>query len=180
MLSYLNHYQFIPYDCLRQLTKDVFGAKINQGTLANLIQRFYGLLEKTEVAIKESLLSSNYLHLDETGSYVNGNQYWLNVTSNKRYTHYFVHEKRGSKSIEANGILPSFKGTVINDHWPQYFKYDDHTHALCNVHHLRELKGIINFDKKQWARDMSKLLLEAKTYSEDTEYPLPISKVQEF
>ena len=27
---------------------------------------------------------------------------------------------------------------------------------------------------------MTKLLLEAKTYSEETEYPLPLSKIQEF
>lgn len=38
------------------------------------------------------------------------------VTSNKKYTHYFVHEKRGSKAIEVNGILSSFKWTVIHNH----------------------------------------------------------------
>ncbi len=47
------------------------------------------------------------MHLDETGCYVNGKRQWLRVTSNKRYTHYFVHEKRGSQAIEENGILPS-------------------------------------------------------------------------
>lgn len=95
----------IPVNRLKQLTKDVFGAKINQGTLANMTKRFYDLLETTETSIKESLLLSNYLHLDETGCYVNGDRQWGHVTSNKRYTHYFVHEKCGSKVIEANGIL---------------------------------------------------------------------------
>lgn len=180
VLSYLNHYQFIPYDRLKQLTREGFGSNILQGTLANIIQRFYDLLEKTEVAIKESLLSWKYLGLDETGCYMAGNRHRLHVTSNKRYTHYFTHEKRGSKEIEANGILSYFKGTVIHDHWTPYFKYEDCTHTLCNVHHLRESNGIIDFEKQQWAKDISELLLEAKTYSEDIEYPLPIIKIQEF
>ncbi len=145
----------------------------------NMTKRFYELLAPTEASIKENLLSSNYLHLDETGCYVNGKRQWLHVTSNKKFTHYFVHEKRGSQAIEANGILPSFKGTVIHDHWTPYFKYDDCTHALCNVHHLREFKGIIDFEKQQWAKDMTELLLEAKTYSEETEYPLPLDKIRE-
>ena len=79
----------------------------------------------------------------------------LHVTSNQKFTHYFVHEKRGSQAMEANGLLPSFKGTVIHDHWTPYFKYDECTHALCNVHHLREFKGIIDFENQQWAKDMT-------------------------
>ena len=180
VLTYFSHYQLIPFNRLKQLTQDIFKATISQGTLVNMTKRCDELLETTEASIKETLLASHHLHLDETGCYVNGKRHWLHVTSNKRYTHYFVHEKRGSQAIEANGILPSFKGTVIHDHWTPYFKYDDCTHALCNVHHLREFKGIIDFENQQWAKNMTKLLLEAKTYSEETEYPLPLSKIQEF
>ena len=60
------------------------------------------------------------------------------------------------------------------------FKYDDCTHALFNVHHLREFKGIIEFEKQQWVKAVTELLLEAKTYSEETESPLSRGKVQEF
>ena len=180
VLTYFSHYQLIPFNRLKQLTQDIFKATISQGTLVNMTKRCDELLETTEASIKENLLASNHLHLDETGCYVNGKRHWLHVTSNQKFTHYFVHEKRGSQAIEANGILPSFKGTVIHDHWTPYFKYDDCTHALCNVHHLREFKGIIDFENQQWAKNMTKLLLEAKTYSEETEYPLPLSKIQEF
>ena len=88
-----------------------------------------------------------------------------------------MHEKRGSKAIEVNEILPFFKGKVIHDHWTPDFKYDDWIHSLCNVHHLRKLKEIIDFENQQWAIDTSELLLKAKTYSEDTEYPLLIAKI---
>ena len=180
ILSYLNHYRLIPFNRLKQLTQDIFEETISQATLMNMTKRFYQLLEATETSISESLLASNYLYLDETGCYFNGNQRWLHVTSNKRYTHYFVDEKRGSKVINTNRTLPSFKGTFIHDHWTPCFKYENCTHALCNVHHLREFKGIIDFEKQQWAKDMNELLLESKTYSEDTENPLSIAKIQEF
>lgn len=180
VLAYLSHYQFVPYNRLKQLTKDIFGANISAGTLVNMTKRFYEQLETTEASIKENLLASHLLHLDETGCYVNGARHWLHVTSNKQYTHYFVHEKRGSQAIESNGILPYFKGTAIHDHWSPYFKYEDCTHALCNVHHLREFKGILDFENQPWIKKMSELIIEAKTYSEETEYPLPISNIQAF
>ena len=34
-------------------------------------------------------------------------------------------------------------------------------HALCNAHHLRELKALIAFDKEPWAACMRDLLLDA-------------------
>ena len=102
VLSYLSHYQLIPFNRLKQLTQDIFAATISQGTLMNMTKRFYELLAPTEASTKENRLSSNYLHLDETGCYVNGKRQWLYVTSNKKFTHYLVHEKRGSQAIESN------------------------------------------------------------------------------
>ena len=34
------------------------------------------------------------------------------------------------------------------------------THALCNAHHIRELQGIIDQDKKEWAKELIELLQE--------------------
>lgn len=73
----------IPFNRLKQLNQDIFGATIIQGKLVNMTKRFYELLEMTEVSIKVGILASNYLHLDETGCFVRGHRYCLHVTSNK-------------------------------------------------------------------------------------------------
>ncbi len=61
--------------------------------------------------------------------------------------------------MNAVGILPKFRGILCHDHWKPYYKYDC-THALCNAHHLRELEGVWEEDKQQWAKDAKSLLEE--------------------
>jgi hypothetical protein len=34
-------------------------------------------------------------------------------------------------------------------------------HVLCNAHHLRELRALVEIEKKDWARKMRKLLRRA-------------------
>lgn len=50
------------------------------------------------------------------------------------------------------------QGTVVHDHWRPYFQLAGVNHALCNQHHLRELKALIEHDKETWANQMSKFL----------------------
>ena len=34
-------------------------------------------------------------------------------------------------------------------------------HALCNAHHLRELKALVEIEKEDWARKIQRLLRQA-------------------
>ena len=40
-------------------------------------------------------------------------------------------------------------------------KYPGVLHALCNAHHLRELKALVEIEKEDWARKMQRLLRRA-------------------
>jgi len=65
--------------------------------------------------------------------------------------------------MDAAEILPHFHGLGVHDHWKAYFKYTNFTHALCNVHHLRELTCAYEQDNCEWANELKTLLLEIKT-----------------
>jgi transposase len=68
-------------------------------------------------------------------------------------THYRVSEKRGALWTTLQG------GVIVHDHFKPYFTLKGVGHALCNAHHLRELKALMDIEKEPWATKMSRLLV---------------------
>ena len=64
--------------------------------------------------------------------------------------------------MHETGILPRFQGRAVHDAFAPYFKFDQCSHALCNAHHLRELKFVADEYDQAWASEMTGLLLEIK------------------
>lgn len=67
--------------------------------------------------------------------------------------------REGLKAMEEMGILPKYGGILCHDHWKPYYSYNC-THALCNVHHLRELEYTHEEDKQEWAKKCKNFLIE--------------------
>lgn len=159
---YLNQYQMIPYDRIREFMEDVFDHSLSEATLVTANSNIYGQLKPAEDAIKEQLIASPVVHFDETGMYVNGKRQWTHTASTSKLTHYAVHAKRGKMAMIDTGILPLFTGTAIHDCYDSYWYFVRCLHALCNAHILRELIFVLEQEKQLWAKDMIDLLLEAK------------------
>ena len=70
--------------------------------------------------------------------------------------------KRGAIATNEIGILPEFEGTMVHDHWKPYYTFTNCTHAECNAHNIRILKGIHENFKHIWAMNMASLLIEIK------------------
>ena len=58
-------------------------------------------------------------------------------------------------------ILPQFQGISVHDGFRSYWQYLCQ-HALCNVHHLRELTFLHEEQQQAWAGQMKELLTESK------------------
>ncbi len=127
---------------------------------------FHNLAEVTN-HIKKQLSKEDVINCDETGMRVNKHNDWCHVISTDKWTYYFHNRSRGSKAMNEMGILPEYRGTMVHDFWSSYFKYPMCSHAVCNAHLRRELKGIHNNFKQDWAQEMSELLAEYKKYADE-------------
>jgi len=163
---YCKNYQFIPYERISEFFNDIMGIKICPATIIRAERECFRNLEGFESLIREKLKASPVIHCDETGMKIKNEGYWLHVVSNNKYTCYLAHHKRGSEAMDAMGILPQFKGIAVHDGWKSYNNYEC-DHALCNAHLQRELTGIEENYKQQWAKDMNELLTEMKKYADE-------------
>ncbi|HEY7092117.1 MAG TPA: transposase [Ktedonobacterales bacterium] len=127
------------------------------------VQQSAQTLGPVEEAIKAALVRALVLHSDETGARRVGTLAWAHVTSTSRLTHYAIHAQRGSEATDAIGILPGYRGVSVHDGWKPYRHYTQCRHALCNIHHLRELTFLEEAYQQAWAKDLKALLLEMKT-----------------
>lgn len=159
---YLRQEQFIPYERERQLLADLFELPISPGSLQNFVELAAVNVQPATEAIKEAITQAEVGHADETGFYINGQRCWLHTVSTEALTYYEPHANRGQKATDAIGILPHFTGILVHDAWATYFKYQLLLHALCNVHHLRDLTAIVENDQQQWAALVIACLLAAK------------------
>lgn len=169
LLAYLHHAQLLPYARTVELFRDVFHHSISEGTIANVVRRAYEALAPLEQIIKETVLVSPVLHVDETGMDVWPKRQWVHVYSTKKETYYAIHPKRGKEAINDIGLLPMYKGTAIHDAWQAYFPYTNCSHALCNAHILRELTFLYEHEQQDWAKSVHDLLIEMKRTKEGYE-----------
>jgi len=161
LMVYLNQYQLLPYERMRDFFQDLFNQDISTGTFINANKEVYEKLVSVEAYIKMLLQKQSIMHADETGLRVKESLHWLHVCSTKLLTYYAIHEKRGPLAMNAIAILPHFGGTLVHDHFKTYFNYGAH-HALCNAHHLRELAFVQERFKHKWARAIETFLLMVK------------------
>jgi hypothetical protein len=152
---YLNVQQLIPEDRVAQAMQDLFGA----GRLCPASIVAWGKKKAVEWAgvaahIAALVAKAPVRNLDETGFRVGGKLQWLHTASTPALTSYRVTEKRGEVTEGLEG------GVIVHDHFKPYYSLPGVAHGLCNAHHLRELKALIEIEKEPWARQMRDVLVD--------------------
>jgi len=153
---YLNAQHLVPEERVGEIMGDLFGAgQLCPASLAAWSAQKAQHWAAVEAHIEARLAEASVRHLDETGFRIGGKTCWLHTTSSATLTHYRVREQRGAMPTTLQG------GVIVHDHFKPYFTLSDVDHALCNAHHLRELKALREHEKEPWAGKMSRLLVRA-------------------
>jgi len=151
LVVYLQHWHFIPEDRLAELMRDVFGVDLATSTIAAMGQRKATALAELAATIGEHVKQAEVKHMDETGYRIGGTTQWLHVAATWLLTFYRTTIKRGD-------MLAGVMGIIVHDHWKPYFTMGGVLHALCNAHHLRELRALIEIEKEPRALAMFRFL----------------------
>ena len=160
---YLVDHQLVPYARVQELLRDLLGARLSAGTLVTWAQQAAAAVAPVEEQVKAALQQAPVLHADETGVRRMGRLAWAHVACTPTLTHYAIQAKRGHVATDAIGILPGATGVSVHDGWKPYQRYTTCRHALCNVHHLRELTFQEEQYQQSWAQHLKALLVEMRT-----------------
>ena len=154
LVVYFLHWQLIPEDRLAEMMRDVFGVDLSTATIAAMAQRKAEAWKDLANHIGEKAKQAAVKHLDETGYRIAKALQWLHVASTMLLTFYRAVPRRGT-------MLEGVTGIIVHDFWKSYFTMPGVTHALCNAHHLRELKSLLDNGNEPWAKEMSRFLRHA-------------------
>jgi transposase len=155
---YLNVHQLVPEDRVAEAMNDVFGAvRLCPDSVANWVRGKAAALAPVAAQIATLAAAAPVRCLDETGFRIAGKGQWLHTVATETVTHYRVSAKRGEMPEGLTG------GVAVHDGFKSYSGLNEVGHALCNAHHLRELKALIEIEQEPWAAPMRDLLLEANS-----------------
>jgi len=122
-LTYLAHYQLIPYERVTEICSEIFSFSVSPGKIVNLTHSLANKLQSFKEDIVNVLQNEPIIHNEETGVRVEGKLHWLHVTCTPYLTYYSMQRKRGKIGIYDIGILPEFNGISVHDFWGPYLSY---------------------------------------------------------
>lgn len=115
--------------------------------------------------LKEQLRKAPVVHADETGSPMDGKNYWNWIFATTKICLHVVRETRGKKVVEE--ILGKvFNGKLISDFYSAYNQLEAKAKQRCMVHLLRELKKALecslpNDPVHIWCKKLKTLIQQA-------------------
>lgn len=131
---------FVALGRTAEIIADQYGVRPSDGTIQRWVGQAAVALRPAYEAIRQAVIGAAVVHFDESGVRVTGRTQWLHVAGTTEWAFYTIHPKRGLEAMTAAGMLPSFAGHAVHDHWAPYFHFTQATHSLCSAHLLRELR----------------------------------------
>ena len=167
-LGCLLNANYLSYDGIVQIFNHLTGNTINvsKATVLSWNETLSNVLSPQMKNIKNMLLNSLILNVDESPIKIDGKQYYIHTASNGFYTLQYVTESRSKDDVDTFGFLSMYKGIIVHDHYTLYYNYGS-DNAECNVHILRYLNGVTEFTEHSWAKELKALLLEMKSRKEE-------------
>lgn len=128
--------------------KNIFEKVFNLNIVSSSITGFRDQLKREAFPIYKELLNalrqSKFIHVDETGWKIDGENTWLWKFSNKRICLTHIDKSRGQGVVE-HILGQEYPGVLISDFLSAYNKITTKAKQRCLIHILRDLKRVIEY-----------------------------------
>jgi transposase len=142
IVLYLYVGQFLSKKRTAKALAELFGTPLSDATVAAMAARAADGLDGFLTEVGDRIAAAEVAGFDETGLRVAGKLHWVHCARTGKYTLITCHPKRGTKGIDAAGVLGRFGGVAVHDAWAPYDTYADAEHQLCCAHAQRELAAV--------------------------------------
>ena len=120
----LNQQQFVPLARTSEFMADTFGVAVSETSVLAFTHEAAQVLQPIYQQIGQAVQAAPVVCADETGIRIKGKLEWLHCAVTPTLSHLRHHPKRGMQAIEAIGLLPPFKGTLVHDGLQSYKQLD--------------------------------------------------------
>jgi transposase len=161
LMTYFNVEHSLPYGRLTQITEDVLGLSISQGTVANklghMLTQAKGIIQR----IKAHIIAAAWTGSDETGTHVGGKKFWQWVWQSPQASYYVVDKRRGYAVVKEH-FTEKYQGVLIHDCWSAQNNTPAGAHQLCHAHLVRNLQYAVDKERSVFAYRVQRLLLKSQ------------------
>jgi transposase len=155
---YYRQEQHMSYVRTQAALQNLHGVAISQGGIDKIMQRAGSKAIQEVKVIEHDLQQSAVIHSDETGSRVDGNNWWQWVFCSLTAV---LHVMRFNRSADVvKDVMGEHQAEVwVSDCYRPQMQAPAQQHQLCLAHQLRNLQAVVEQDPKQfWARHVQLLL----------------------
>lgn len=161
LVAYFNAGQYIPYERTVELFNDVLNVPISEGSIKNLLERFYEKAKTEHERIHDFIEKSETVGSDETGAKINGEKGWFWTFQNTTATYIIASFGRGYKTI-TEYFKNGFENAKYNsDRWAAHLQTGVWLRQLCTSHLLRDCKYLTERFNSSWVITFNRLIYDA-------------------
>jgi len=157
LITYLNVEHSLPYGRLTQITEDVLGFALSEGTVANKLKHMLKQAKGIIQRIKQHVMAAAWTGSDETGTHVEGKKFWQCPLAS-----YFAVDRRRGYGAVVEHFTEKYQGVLIHDCWSAQNNTPAGAHQLCHAHLVRNLQYAIDKERSIFAYRVQRLLLKSQ------------------
>lgn len=150
LITYFNVEHGLPYERLSQISQDVLGFAISEGTIANKLAPMHPQAKGILQTIKQTVLEAPWIGSDETGTRVAGKTFWEGVWQSPLASYFVIDPRRGYEVVKEH-FSESYQGVLCHDCWSAQNKTPAGAHQLCHAHLMRNVQYALDKERSVWA-----------------------------